>query len=65
MADEGSMESMAAIRNLDLSNQVSVQVAKKAMDVQKDQGKAAVELLRQAAQVGKSPVVNGRLDVLA
>jgi len=65
MADDRSMESMAAVRNLDLSNQVSVQVAKKAMDVQKDQGRAAVELLRQAASVAKPQGNSGRLDVLA
>ncbi len=57
------MESLPAVSNLDLSNQVSVQVAKKAMQVQKDQGDAAIELLRQAAKVTAS--TQGRVDTYA
>jgi hypothetical protein len=63
ITDEGSMESVSAVRNLDISNQVSVQVAKKALDVQKDQGRAMIDLLRDAAKVGGSQT--GRLDLYA
>ena len=56
------MESVTAVRNLDLSNQVAVQVAKKSMDVQKHQGEAMVELIRDAAKVAPS---QSRLDVYA
>jgi hypothetical protein len=59
------MESTPGIRNLDLSNQISVQVAKKAMDVQRAQGLAAIELVKQAADAGKPRTSDGRVDTYA
>lgn len=56
----------------DLTSQVSVAVAKKARDVQKEQGEAMVAMLQDAArtaaaQTGRSaePIKPGALDVMA
>jgi hypothetical protein len=57
------MDSISAMQGLDLSNQVSVAVAKKAMDSQKDEGEAMVELIRQAAQT--QPTADGHIDLYA
>lgn len=50
-----------------LSNAISIAVARKALDVSKAQGEAAVELIRSAERVSKHhpPRQGGRLDVTA
>jgi hypothetical protein len=45
-----------------------IALLKKQQDVQKQQGEAQVELIRQAARIAKQPparIVPGRLDVVA
>lgn len=45
------MSATAAIENVDLSSNVSVAVARKALDTQQQQGDAAVSLLQQAVEL--------------
>jgi hypothetical protein len=54
------MSSIPALSNLDLSNQVSVLVAKKAMDAQRQQGEAAIQLLKAASE--SAPSEQGAAD---
>ncbi len=58
------MDDSSGVSGVNLSSQVSVAVAKKAMDSAKDQGMAMVELIKQAMQ-DQPPVKDGRLDVYA
>lgn len=51
MADDLIMDSIPGVGKLDLSNQISVAVAKKAMDMQRQEGQAALKLLESAAAV--------------
>lgn len=55
------------MNHLDLSNQVSVLVAKKAMDMARQQGEAALELLQSASEFqaseGESASDDAGLDV--
>ncbi|GAB4385981.1 MAG: hypothetical protein Kow0022_13790 [Phycisphaerales bacterium] len=48
-----------------LSNAISIAVARKALDVSRAQGEAAVELIRSAERVPKQepPIQGGHLDV--
>lgn len=59
------MDTLSGVGNVDLSNQVSVLVAKKAMDMQKQQGDAALKLLESASQVQseEAQASDGGLDV--
>jgi hypothetical protein len=56
----------SAISNATVQNKVDVAVAKKTLDVQKEQGQAIVQMLDAAKDVGKSTAgsVNG-LDLYA
>lgn len=56
------MDDLSAITQVDLSSQVSVLVAKKAMDSQREQGEALVDLIRQAMPPAPH---DGRLDTYA
>lgn len=47
------MSALSAVEGVDLSSAVSVAVARKALDSQEQQGEAAVELLKRAAEVGE------------
>lgn len=47
------MSALSAAEGVDVANAVSVAVARKALDSQEQQGEAAVELLRAAAEVGE------------
>lgn len=63
------MDQLPALSNLDLSNQVSVTVARKALDVQQQEGAAVVQMLQTAADIQPSshhpvPSQNG-LDLYA
>lgn len=44
-----------ALSNVDLSNAVSVAVARKTLDTQQFQGQAMVQMIRDAAKAGASP----------
>ena len=55
------MSSTPGISNIDLSNQISVAVAKKALDAQPQQGQAALELLKAASET-ESPEPKGSVD---
>lgn len=66
-ADRSGMDIAAAassMKDLDLKNSVSVAVARKALDAQKQAGESAVELIRAAAETGaalaETPVRGGR-----
>jgi hypothetical protein len=48
------MDQLPALSNLDLSNQVSVTVARKALDAEQEQGVAVVQMLKAAADVQSS-----------
>jgi len=49
-----------------LSNAIAIRVARKANDVVKSQGEAAVDLLRGAAQLAQTqPRSDGRIDLRA
>ena len=54
------MDPISSVQSLDLSNQVSVAVAKQTMDTEKDQGEAMVDLIRQAAKTA-----DGHIDLYA
>jgi hypothetical protein len=64
-----SISSLSALNNLDLSNQVSVVVARKTLDAEQQQGDAAIQLLKAAAEnesaVGRSADDSRGLDVYA
>jgi len=60
------MESTPGIGKVDLSSQISVMVARKALDMQKQQGDAALELLKAASEVQDSHgefAGDGQVDV--
>ncbi|MCX5689331.1 MAG: hypothetical protein NTV94_06010 [Planctomycetota bacterium] len=58
--------SISAASSDRLSSAVSVKVARKAMDVMDEQGKAAVELIQAAADVQKATQGgDGHIDVMA
>ena len=60
------MESTPGIGKVDLSSQISVMVARKALDMQKQQGDAALELLKAASEVQDSQgefAGDGQVDV--
>ena len=48
-----------------VQSQISVRVARKALDVQQEQGDAAVALIKAAANIAKETGAGGRLDVSA
>lgn len=63
-----TISAMTEIGAVDLKSDVSVRVARKSLDVAKQHGQAAVELLQSAANVAKGGSPEGvgeRLDVLA
>jgi hypothetical protein len=71
-ADEPGMDiaSLAtSVKQLEVSNNISIAVARKAMDAQKQQGDAAIQLLEAAAKTapgGANPDgLGGRVDVAA
>jgi len=58
------MESTPGIGKVDLSSQISVMVARKALDMQKQQGDAALELLKAASDVeNQTQSDDGAVDV--
>jgi hypothetical protein len=52
----------SAIQNSQIQNDASLAVARKTLDVQKQQGDAAVALIKQAEQL-TAQLANGRVDV--
>ncbi len=58
------MDEITSAQSADLSNQVSIAMARKAMDSEKEQGDAMVDLIRQAAQTQPRPV-DGHIDLYA
>ena len=56
------MSSIPALSNVDLSNQVSVAVARKTLDAQQQQGQAVVDLLKAAAANERSEVAGSKGD---
>ena len=55
-----------SIKQMDVQSQVSVAVAKKAMDTQKQQGDAAIALIQAAAETAQSGnEFGGSVDVRA
>lgn len=63
--DESGMSSISAVSSVDLGSKVSVAVAKKSLDVAKSQGDAAVQMIKDAAQVSAQAAKPGRFDVTA
>jgi len=59
------MDDVASIGSVDLSNQVSILVAKKAMDADKEEGQALVDLIRQATPPAPQQAGPGHVDVYA
>ena len=57
------MDEITAATNANFSNQVSVLVARKAMDSEKEQGQAMVDLIRQSTP--PEPRQDGHLHVYA
>jgi hypothetical protein len=51
-----------AITTAAIGNQIDVAIAQKAMQVQKQQGEAAVELIQDAVDVGQQ-LASGHIDV--
>ena len=64
-ADRPCMDEVLAARAADLSNQVSIAIAKKAMDADKEQGDAMVELIRRAMPQAPQGGHQGNLDLYA
>ncbi|USO00114.1 MAG: YjfB family protein [Phycisphaeraceae bacterium] len=68
-----SPEVMSQVANADLSNQISVRVARKSLDIAESQGEAMVAMIRAAGEVARpgAPIsarpgageTGGRLDV--
>ena len=52
----------SAVKNSQIQNETSMAVAKKSLQVQKQQGEAAVALIEQVAQLS-SQLAQGRIDV--
>ncbi|GAB5402045.1 MAG: hypothetical protein Aurels2KO_02760 [Aureliella sp.] len=57
-----SINAASAIKQAQVSNDVAFAVAKKSASTQKQQGEAAVDLVKQVEQVS-SQLAQGRLDV--
>lgn len=57
--------SLSQISQADVQNQVSIKVARKALDAQQQQGDAAVALIKAAAEVARQTGAGGTLDVQA
>lgn len=51
----GIAQTASAIAQSQVRNEVDMALAKKSLDVQKQQGDAAVQLIESAAQLSKSP----------
>jgi len=61
-----TIDDAAAIKQVDVQSQVSIAVARKAMDTQKQQGDAAIALLQAAAETAQSTnAYGGRMDLKA
>jgi hypothetical protein len=60
--DNLSINAASAIKQAQVSNDVAFAVAKKSMNSQKQQGEAAVDLVKQVEQVS-SQLAKGRLNV--
>ena len=58
------MDQIPDLTSVDLASQVSVKVARKALDAQKQQGEAAIQLLQAAAKV-QADSASGGLDIQA
>jgi len=56
------MSTATAIQQSQVSNQIALAVARKTLDVQKQQGKAAVELINQASLL-QAQLSNNRIDI--
>ncbi len=60
--DNLTINAASAIKQAQVSNDVAFAVAKKSMSSQKQQGQAAVDLIKQVEQVS-SQLAQGRLNV--
>jgi len=60
--DELSIDGASAIQQNQLKGQVDVAIAKKTLDAQREQGDAAIELLKSAAETARVSVKGGRVD---
>jgi len=56
--DEDVNRSLWGLPNVSTDNTASVQVAKKALDVQRQEGAASVKLIDEAGVTGKGKLVN-------
>ena len=58
------LSSLDSVSQVNVQSAISVKVAKKTLDATKEQGEAAVELIKSAGQVGKGQAdENGHIDV--
>lgn len=55
--------SVSQIQQANVQNQISIKVARKSLDVQQQQGDAAIALIKAAAEVAKQTGAGGKLDV--
>lgn len=60
-----SISAASAIQQSQVQNKIDVAVARKALDVQQQQGDAAVALIQQAATVSKAINADGGCDCYA
>ncbi len=60
--DELSVDGANAIQQSQLKGKIDIAVAKKTLDAQREQGDAAIELLKSAAETAKVSVKGGRVD---
>lgn len=60
-----SASGLSALAQARVRDQIDTRVAKKALDVQKQQGDAVVELLKSAAETASPDGTGSRLDVSA
>ena len=59
-----TIDQASEITQMNVQSQVSVAVAKKALDAQRQEGNAALSLIRAASEIGRNEF-GGRLDVRA
>lgn len=59
-----TIDQASEITQMNVQSQVSVAVAKKALDAQRQEGNAALWLIRAASEIGRNEF-GGRLDVRA
>jgi hypothetical protein len=57
--------SLSQVAQASVQNQISIKVARKALDAEQEQGDAAISLIKAAAEVAKQTGAGGNLDVQA